>query len=373
MNFEEAMKKLDGHGLDAVVLMPRVHDSTVLARIFRRDYSHGGFSYSDEEELRKKAKSGDFNEMIVYHRGQKKDVIPLNAESQMWVVKTNRGYYRVPGNPNFTQNKGMATHYRTREGAEHDAQMINKNPSPEWNVDARVEALNAAALNAEVKDSKGNVLKDGDYATATVGALKGKRVEIVSIHSRANIYVQDDNGAVRIIDGAYLVKNSASGVVKNAKFSIGDKAIVQGAFIGYKNYSPVRVTVVDVDGQNITVKEDENGRKHTITDFELAKFNQALYDKMRKISVNAAPRGLTASTKLRLKEDFHDAEGSYKKGSVFPMYAYGGISPKYGTMVVPGRVSTLQIPWEKLEVVNAKASNSTAASIVRNAIKRAAK
>lgn len=49
MNFEEAMKKFDGHGLDAVVLMPRVHDSTVLARIFRRDYSRGGFSHSAEE------------------------------------------------------------------------------------------------------------------------------------------------------------------------------------------------------------------------------------------------------------------------------------------------------------------------------------
>lgn len=73
---------------------------------------------------------------------------------------------------------------------------------------------------------------------------------------------------------------------------------------------------------------------------------------------NAAPKGLTPTTKLRLKEDFSDKYGSYRKGDVFPMYAMGGVSPKYGTMVVPGRMTTLQIPWEKLEVVNAAARNA---------------
>ena len=68
---------------------------------------------------------------------------------------------------------------------------------------------------------------------------------------------------------------------------------------------------------------------------------------------NAAPKGLTLTTKLRLKEDFSDEYGSYRKGDIFPMYAMGGINPKYGTMTVPGRSVTLQIPWEKLEVVNA--------------------
>ena len=75
-------------------------------------------------------------------------------------------------------------------------------------------------------------------------------------------------------------------------------------------------------------------------------------------AVNAAPSGLTQTTKLRLKEDFTDEYGSYKKGSVFPMYAMGGINPRFGTMVVPGRGVTLQIPWEKLEVVNAVARNA---------------
>lgn len=75
-------------------------------------------------------------------------------------------------------------------------------------------------------------------------------------------------------------------------------------------------------------------------------------------AANAAPKGLTQTTKLRLKEDFTDEYGSYKKGSVFPMYAMGGINPKFGTMVVPGRGVTLQIPWEKLEVVNACARNA---------------
>ena len=166
-------------------------------------------------------------------------------------------------------------------GLDYIWKCIGGTPNPHWSkggekewAEEQVEIVNSCVKNAEVKDSKGNVLKDGDYAIATVGPLKGKRVEIVSIHSRANIYIEDDTGKIRIIDGAYLVKNDA-------------------------------------------------------------------------------PRGLTASTKLCLKEDFHDAEGSYKKGSVFPMYAYGGISPKYGTMVAPGRVSTLQIPWEKLEVANA--------------------
>lgn len=68
---------------------------------------------------------------------------------------------------------------------------------------------------------------------------------------------------------------------------------------------------------------------------------------------NAAPKGLTPTTKLRLKEDFSDEYGSYRKGDVFPMYAMGGINPRFGTMMVPGRGVTLQIPWEKLEVVNA--------------------
>lgn len=166
-------------------------------------------------------------------------------------------------------------------GLDYIWKCISGTPNPHWSkggekewAEEQVEIVNSCVKNAEAKDSKGNILKDGDYAVATVGPLKGKRVEIISVHSRANIYVQDDTGAIKIIDGAYLVKNDA-------------------------------------------------------------------------------PRGLTSSSKFRLKEDFHDAEGSYKKGSVFPMYAYGGISPKYGTMVVPGRVSTLQIPWEKLEVVNA--------------------
>jgi hypothetical protein len=70
---------------------------------------------------------------------------------------------------------------------------------------------------------------------------------------------------------------------------------------------------------------------------------------------NAAPKGLTPTTKLRLKEDFSDEYGSYRKGDVFQMYAMGGINPRFGTMMVPGRGVTLQIPWEKLEVVNAVA------------------
>jgi len=73
---------------------------------------------------------------------------------------------------------------------------------------------------------------------------------------------------------------------------------------------------------------------------------------------NAAPKGLKPTTKLRLKEDFSDEYGSYRKGDVFPMYAMGGINPRFGTMTVPGRGVTLQIPWEKLEVVNAVARNS---------------
>lgn len=73
---------------------------------------------------------------------------------------------------------------------------------------------------------------------------------------------------------------------------------------------------------------------------------------------NAAPKGLTPTTKLRLKEDFSDEYGSYHKGDVFPMYAMGGINPRFGTMMVPGRGVTLQIPWEKLEVVNAVARNA---------------
>lgn len=182
-------------------------------------------------------------------------------------------------------------------GLDYIWKCISGTPNPHWSkggekewAEEQVEIVNSCVKNAEVKDSKGNVLKDGDYAIATVGPLKGKRVEIVSIHSRANIYIEDDAGKIRIIDGAYLVKNDA-------------------------------------------------------------------------------PRGLTSSSKFRLKEDFHDSEGSYKKGSVFPIYAYGGISPKYGTMVVPGRVSTLQIPWEKLEVVNA--SHSTR-EIVQKALNRKA-
>ena len=79
---------------------------------------------------------------------------------------------------------------------------------------------------------------------------------------------------------------------------------------------------------------------------------------------NAAPKGLTPTTKLRLKEDFSDEYGSYRKGDVFPMYAMGGINPRFGTMMVPGRGVTLQIPWEKLEVVNAK-------RVARNAMQNA--
>jgi hypothetical protein len=84
---------------------------------------------------------------------------------------------------------------------------------------------------------------------------------------------------------------------------------------------------------------------------------------------NAAPKGLTPTTKLRLKEDFSDEYGSYRKGDVFPMYAMGGINPRFGTMMVPGRGVTLQIPWEKLEVVNATYKLSSAEAKVGDKVK----
>ena len=101
-------------------------------------------------------------------------------------------------------------------GLDYIWKCISGTPNPHWSkggekewAEEQVEIVNSCVKNAEAKDSKGNVLKDGDYAIATVGPLKGKRVEIISVHSRANIYVQDDTGAIKIIDGAYLVKNDA--------------------------------------------------------------------------------------------------------------------------------------------------------------------
>lgn len=100
-------------------------------------------------------------------------------------------------------------------GLDYIWKCISGTPNPHWSkggekewAEEQVEIVNSCVKNAEAKDSKGNILKDGDYAVATVGPLKGKRVEIISVHSRANIYVQDDTGAIKIIDGAYLVKNN---------------------------------------------------------------------------------------------------------------------------------------------------------------------
>ena len=77
---------------------------------------------------------------------------------------------------------------------------------------------------------------------------------------------------------------------------------------------------------------------------------------------NAVAPELRRATKLRLKENFSDEYGSYRKGDVFQVYTYQ-FSPHHAILVAPGREVTLEVPWDKVEVANACRN-----SVVANAL-----
>ena len=76
-------------------------------------------------------------------------------------------------------------------------------------------------------------------------------------------------------------------------------------------------------------------------------------------ALNGVPMELRTAYRLRLKQDFSDEYGSYKKGQVFTVYQMGGFSPHHATLVAPGREVTLEVPWDKVELANSRACNSS--------------
>lgn len=194
------------------------------------------------------------------------------------------------------------------------------------------------------------------YQGADKAAYKreGTVVSIEDKDGQPQLTVELDGGetfTAPIDDWSRKFNNSA----RNAKLAVGDKVRVWQYPIRGQYGKVVKVGLMEYD-------VEVDGKVYPGIDYRrvvkmpaanaCTSTNSVVRNAMA--ARNAAPKDLTPTTKLRLKEDFSDEYGSYRKGDVFPMYAMGGINPRFGTMMVPGRGVTLQIPWEKLEVVNAK-------------------
>lgn len=207
------------------------------------------------------------------------------------------------------------------------------------------------------------------YQGADKAAYKreGTVVSIEDKDGQPQLTVELDGGetfTAPIDDWSRKFNNSA----RNAKLAVGDKVRVWQYPIRGQYGKVVKVGLMEYD-------VDVDGKVYPGIDYRrvvkmpaanaCTSTNSVVRNAMA--AKNAAPKGLTPTTKLRLKEDFSDEYGSYRKGDVFPMYAMGGINPRFGTMMVPGRGVTLQIPWEKLEVVNSVARNAGAYDVAARA------
>lgn len=148
-------------------------------------------------------------------------------------------------------------------------------------------------------------------------------------------------------------------------YEIGDEVIYQGADKSAYKRRGVVASIEEKDGKPQLTVAFGDGEEFT-----------APIDDWSRSFTNSAKNGVSPemrmAVKLRLKQDFKDDYGSYRKGDVFQVYPYG-FNPHHATLVAPGRKVTLEIPWDKVELVNSRACNSTNQTVANALNARAAK
>lgn len=237
------------------------------------------------------------------------------------------------------------------------------------------EDIVAANKRKKAKNAK---FKVGDIVIDKSFPHSG-RFRIIRVDSDEQYSIQPLRGGA--ITGEWeenLVRVRANSTIANAKFKVGDRVRLKGGnmlgtIVGLTYVHRDALGTVDYPG-DVSVRWDSykfdvpvKTENLTLANSVACNSRNPVVAKALNACRNARPGGLKPTSKLRLKKDFSDEYGSYKAGQIFPMYAAGGVNPKYGTMIVPGRGVTLQIPWEDLEVVNAKAAarNATEAEVAQ--------